>query len=118
MRSFHRVVTLILFAACLTAQAKPHPAKIDASAIWQIPPQFMTNAHAACDQSPSVIAQCMIGQMTNAGAPSAAVSFSQELYKESHGEFGIMTDFQGQAPVAFAWIPILCVPTRTMVSCW
>ena len=104
MRSSYRIATLIVFAVCLTAQAKPHPAKMDASAVWQIPSQYMTNAHAACDQSPSTIAQCMIGQMTKAGAPSAAVSFTQQLLKQSHGEFGIMTDFQAQAPVAFAWI--------------
>jgi hypothetical protein len=46
----------------------------------------------------------MIDQMAKAGAPADAVSFTRELYKQSHGEFGVMTGFQSQPPVAFAWI--------------
>jgi hypothetical protein len=46
----------------------------------------------------------MIDQMAKAGAPADAVSFSRELYKQSHGDFGVMTGFQSQSPVAFAWI--------------
>lgn len=104
MRSFYRVVALLVVVACVTAQAKQHPTKIAASAVWQIPAQFMATAHAACDRSSSVYAECMIDQMAKAGASPEAVSFTQELYKESHGEFGIMTDFQDESPVAFAWI--------------
>jgi hypothetical protein len=73
--------------------------------MWQLSPQFMTTAHAACEQSSSSkYAECMIGQMTKAGAPADAVGFTRELYKESHGEFGVMTGFQDEGPVAFAWI--------------
>jgi hypothetical protein len=79
--------------------------KIGASAVWQLPPQFMTNAHAVCDKSdPSRIADCIIGQMAKAGAPPDAVSFTRELYKQSHGDVGIMTGFQPVGPVDFAWI--------------
>ena len=46
----------------------------------------------------------MVGQMAKASAPPNAVSFTRELYKESHGDFGIMTGFQDEGPVAFAWI--------------
>ena len=46
----------------------------------------------------------MIGQMAKVGARADAVSFARELYKESHGEFGIMTGFQEEGPVAFAWV--------------
>ena len=46
----------------------------------------------------------MIGQMTKAGAPADAVQFTRELYKQSHGEFGVMTGFQNEGPVAFAWV--------------
>lgn len=46
----------------------------------------------------------MISQMAKADAPSDAVSFTRELYKKSHGEFGIMTGFQDEGPVAFAWV--------------
>ena len=42
--------------------------------------------------------------MAKAGAPPDAVSFTRALYKESHGEFGVMTGFQDESPVAFAWI--------------
>ena len=46
----------------------------------------------------------MISQMVKAGAPADAVNFTRELYKQSHGEFEIMTGFQNEGPVAFAWI--------------
>jgi hypothetical protein len=98
---------LASFFACviLTAQSRPAPDKIDASAVWQLPAQFMTTAHAACDQSSgSNYANCMIGQMTKAGAPANAVQFTRELYQQSHGEFGVMTGFQNGRLVAFAWI--------------
>ena len=95
---------LVCLAGFLTAQSKPGPAKIDASAVWQVTPQFLTAAHAACDAHPGDVA-CLIGQMSKASAPAAAVSFTRELYKQSHGEFGIMTGFQNhEGPVAFAWI--------------
>jgi hypothetical protein len=93
-----------LIAQSLSAQSSPGPAKIDASAVWTVTQQFMTTAHAACDSHAGDV-NCLIGQMTKVGAPAAAVSFTRELYKQSHGEFGIMTGFQGhEGPVAFAWI--------------
>lgn len=104
MRRFYRALAFLLLAACVSAQTKQHPAKIDASAVWQIPAHFMANAHAACDGSFTDFAQCMIGQMAKTGASPAAVSFTRNLYKESHGEFGVMTDFQNEGPVGFAWI--------------
>jgi len=104
MRRFHRLLAFFFCAVCLTAQAKQPAAKVDASAVWQIPSQFMANAHAACDGSSTDFAECMIGHMAKAGASPQAVSFTRELYRESRGEFGIMTDFQNEGPVAFAWI--------------
>jgi len=108
-QSGHPVVrptlVLLFLATCLLAQSKHLSAKIGASATWQMPPEFMKTAHAACDQSSSsAYGECMIGQMAKAGAPAEAVSFTRELYKESHGEFGIMTGLQNEGPVAFAWI--------------
>jgi hypothetical protein len=87
----------------MAAESQPGPAKIDASAVWQVTQPFLASAHAACDKAPH-IDQCLIGQMAKAGAPAAAVNFTGELYKQSHGEFGIMTGFQDEGPVAFAWI--------------
>jgi hypothetical protein len=104
MRNVRRLLTFLFFAACLTAQSK-QAAKIDASAVWQIPSQFLSAAHSACDHSASSASgECWIGQMAKAGASTEAVSFTRELYKESHGDFGIMTGFQDEGPVAFAWI--------------
>jgi hypothetical protein len=94
-------------AGWLAAQPRPQPqqapAKIDASSVWQIPPSFLNTAHAVCDAS-SHIADCIIDQMSKAGAPTAAVSFARKLYAQNHGDFGIMTGFQDEGPVAFAWI--------------
>lgn len=104
MRKTYQLAVILCFVTCLAAQGKQRPAKIDASAVWQIPAQFMAAAHAACDNSPSGGAECFISQMAKAGASPEALSFTRELYKQSHGEFGIMTDWQDQSPVAFAWI--------------
>jgi len=107
LRYVYQLLILVLFLSltvCLTAQSKHPVAKFESTAVWQIPPQFITAAHAACDQLLSSTAECMIGQMGKAGAPAEAVSFTRELYQENHGEFGIMTGFQDEGPVAFAWV--------------
>src|SRR5262249_37661715 len=59
--------------------------------------------HTACDNQPK-FPECMIDQMAPAGAPTQAIEFTRELYKKSGGDVGIMTGFQPQSPVAFAWI--------------
>ena len=101
------VVLLTVFAAAQSTETPQNngPTKVSDSAVWQIPPQFMATAHAACDKSSSSgPVKCMIAQMQKAGAPAAVVNFTRELYKQSHGEFGIMTGFQPEGLVAFAWI--------------
>ncbi len=104
------LLAVLMLTVGLVAQSKPISAKIGSSAVWQLPPQFMTTAHAACDgsssepSSSSDSASCMIGQMAKAGAPADVVRFTRELYKEGHGEFGVMTGFHDEGPVAFAWI--------------
>lgn len=101
-----RLLFAVFFlSGCLTAQPQKPPAKVDASAVWQVSPQFLAAAHAMCDKaSHSGYGECMIAQMAKAKAPASAVSFTHELYKQSHGEFGVMSDFQVAGPVAFAWI--------------
>ncbi len=47
---------------------------------------------------------CLINQMEKAGASHDAIAFTRELYKQSGGEFGILTGFQDEGPVAFAWV--------------
>ena len=103
MRYARLLLAVACLAGCASAQSQSGPAKIGSSAVWQVSAQFLATAHAACDKS-SPGAECMIEQMAKAGAPAAAVSFTRELYKQSHGDFGVMTGFQSQAPVAFAWI--------------
>ena len=97
------LVCLISLGGVAAAQSQAGPPKIGGSAVWQVSPQFLAAAHAACDKTPADVG-CLIDQMTKAGAPSDAVSFARELLKQSHGEFGIMTGFQTGSPVGFAWI--------------
>jgi hypothetical protein len=103
-----RLTLLIACLACsVSAQSQAGTAKtkISASAVWQVTPQFIATAPGACEQSSRSSAdECLINQMTKAGAPADAIKFTRDLYKESHGDFGIMTGFQDEGPVAFGWI--------------
>lgn len=103
MLSSRRFLVVVCLAACSMAHSQNAPKKIGASAVWQIPQTFLSNAHSACDKS-SDTGQCFIGQMAKSGANADAVAFSRELYKQSHGDVGIMTGFQAIGPVDFAWI--------------
>jgi hypothetical protein len=101
MIQVRQLLTLICLVGCMEAQPQGAAAKIDASAIWKVSPQFLAAAPVAC---PSGNIECLTGQMTKAGASAHAVNFTQDLYKQSHGDFGIMTAFQDQGTLAFAWI--------------
>lgn len=81
-------------------------AKIGSSAVWQPPKDFITNAHTACDKSanPAGVAECFIRQMSAAGAPADAVSFSRMLYKQTDGMVGIMTAFKKYGAVDAAQV--------------
>ena len=105
MTKLQVLLAIFLLGGCSRAQARGGMAKVDGSAVWQVSPQFLASAHGVCDKSakPGDV-ECLIRQMAKAGAPAAAVGFTRELYKQSHGEFGIMTGFQNQSPVSFAWI--------------
>jgi len=107
MRYAYILLASLFVCVSLAAQSKPSSSltKIGGSAVWQLPAQFVTTVHAACERSSgSNYAECMIGQMAKAGAPGDAVQFTRELYRQSHGEFGVMTGFQDEGLVAFAWI--------------
>ena len=107
MRKFLRFSAILCVVACITAAlAAPNPGtKVGASSVWQLPEQFVTGAHAACDKSaPAGFAECVIDQMAKAGASADAVTFTRALYKQSGGDVGIMTGFQPIGPVDFAWI--------------
>jgi hypothetical protein len=104
MAKTNRSLPCLFLCTFLAAQSKPQSAKIGAAAVWQMPEQFLTTAHTACDQSPSPYGECMMAQMKQAGASPDAVRFTEQLYAETHGEFGVMTGFQEEGPVDFAWI--------------
>jgi hypothetical protein len=104
-RFFLLFLAVSCLAGCIVAPAQTSPAKVGMSAVWQISPQFLATAHAACDAaSHPGVAECMIGQMGKAGAPAEAVGFTRELFKQSRGDFGIMTGYQDEGMVGFAWI--------------
>ena len=99
------LVVIHSFAIIGAAADSAKSAKIQASSAWQVSQQFITNAHAACDNtSGSGIAECFIDQMAKAGASADAVSFTRELTRQSHGDIAIMTGFQRVGPVDIAWI--------------
>jgi hypothetical protein len=111
MYKFVRFFVALSVAGCIfgsatcTFAASKASTKVGASAVWQLPEQFMANAHAACDKTaPAGIGQCIISQMAKAGASADAVSFARELYKQNGGDVGIMTGFQAVGPVDFAWV--------------
>jgi hypothetical protein len=97
-------ISAVLLALAQAGAPKTAVAKIDASAVWQIPSQFLAAAHAVCDAELAQVAECMIGQMQKAGAPASSIAFSRALFKQSHGEFGVLTGFQNDSPVSFAWV--------------
>ena len=111
MRKSLLFAALILFALTITyaipqsetATSQPAsqlPGKIGPSAVWQPPQDFITNAHAACDKSnPPNYAECFIDQISKAGAPADAVSFTRMFYRQSDGQVGIMTEFHKVGPV-------------------
>jgi len=84
------------------SQSLPHS---DASAVWHMPGEFVANAQTACgSSSASQFGDCLIQQMVKAGAPTASVTFTRNLFKQGHGEVGIMTSFQQGTPVDIAWV--------------
>lgn len=99
------LVAIFAFATIGNGQTAPPPS-ISSSAVWQIPGDFLTNAHGVCDKvtPSSKFGDCVISQMSKAGASADAVSFSRELYKQNGGEVGIMTGFHAVSPVDIAWI--------------
>lgn len=109
MRNAFRFAAVLYVVGCVIGSGRAAvasgPAKIGASSVWQLPEQFVASAHAACDKTaPSGFADCFITQMTPAGASADAVTFTRALYKQSHGDVGIMTGFQPVGPVDIAWI--------------
>jgi hypothetical protein len=104
MRRFCLLFVVLLLTSIAFAQSQTQ--SIGASAVWKPGSDFLTKAHAACDKvTPSLkFSGCVIDQMSKAGAPADAVSFTRELYKQSSGEVGIMAGFHKVGPVDIAWV--------------
>ena len=80
--------------------------RITAASVWQMPATFLPAAHAACEKfpKPQSFTGCFIDQMSKAGAPPAAVAFTQTLLKQSGGDFGVMSGFNAVGPVDVAFV--------------
>jgi len=104
MRNAIFLHALLLLAAFGFAQSPS--ANITAAAKWEIPANFVSDAHTTCDKvTPSTkFNGCVIDQMSKAGAPAEAVAFTRELQKQTGGEVGIMSGFHPVGPVDIAWI--------------
>ena len=103
LRPSSLLFAFLAFAALAFAQSEPAP--ITASSVWQPPANFLAQAHAACDKLTSQkFGECVINQMSKAGASADAVNFTRELFKLSGGEVGVMQGFQKVGPVDIAWV--------------
>jgi hypothetical protein len=74
--------------------------------VWQPPVDFLAKAHAVCDKGagPVSFEECFINQMSVAGAPPDAVTFTRTLSGQTDGQIGIMTAFKGVGPVDLAQV--------------
>jgi hypothetical protein len=99
-------LSLALISITSIALAQSPTQSIGPSAVWKPNSDFLTSAHAACDKvTPSLkFSACVIDQMSKAGAPADAVSFTRDVYKQSSGEVGIMAGFHKVGPVDIAWV--------------
>lgn len=100
------LVLLVICALTSIAFGQATPAPIGESAVWQAGSDFLSHAHSACDKATpsSKFADCVINQMSKAGASAEAVSFTREFYKQSGGEVAIMSGFHKVGPVDVAWV--------------
>ncbi len=80
--------------------------KITASAVWQPPADFISKSQTLCEKGagPRSFGQCFIDQMSGAGAPAGALSFTRELYAQSDGQVGIMSAFKSHGTVDAAQV--------------
>jgi hypothetical protein len=86
MRKFRLAAALILFSGFALTQLvfSQSASRIDASAFWQVTPQFLATAPEACrKKTGDSNGDCLVAEMAKAGAPSAAVTFTRALYKQS-----------------------------------
>ncbi len=80
--------------------------RIGASAVWPPPPDFVTRAHEICEKGagPASFPVCFMNQMSAAGAPADAVSFTRMLFRQTEGQVGIMVAFRPYGAVDAAQV--------------
>ncbi len=103
MRKVLPFIAALIFASYCVAQAK---AVVPAEA-WRPPETLAATANKACGNplDGRKYADCFMAQMTKAGAPSGAVAFTREFYKENHGELAILTRVsRNTGKVGLAWV--------------
>lgn len=98
------IFAFMVVATLAFGQATPPP--IDAAAVWQPTANFLTTTRATCDKvtPSSKFSDCVISEMSKAGASAAAVSFTRELFKDTGGEVGILAAFHGVGPIDIGWV--------------
>jgi hypothetical protein len=96
------IIAAVVLTSYCVAQAK---AVVPADA-WQPPETLAATANKACgDPSDGrKYADCFMAQMTKAGAPSGAVAFTREFYKENHGEIAILTRVTHAGKINVGWV--------------
>ena len=105
MNAISNSLILLALIGTSTILARSQTLHPDASAVWQPPAGFAATAQSACGASTgSHLNDCLIQEMAKAGAPASSVAFTRELLKQNHEEVGVMTSFQQEKPVDFAWI--------------
>ena len=107
MRDLRFALTLVVVAGLSLVESglSQSGSKIDASAVWQLTPQFLATAPEICSKASGTgNGECLVSQMAKAGAPLAAVTFTRAINKQSHGDFGVMAGFHAVGPVDFAFV--------------
>lgn len=90
----------------MTASQTASTGKIGESQVWPASQDFIDKAHTVCDKAmnPASFTECFINQMSAAGAPADAVSFTRMLYQENGGLVGMMSMFKKSGPVDAAQV--------------
>ena len=93
--------------AAPSASTASSAASIGPADAWQMPSDFIREAHLACDNAPGDLpdfAGCFIDQMSKSGAPPQAVQFTRMYQQLSGGEVAILTSFKKVGPVDMAQV--------------
>ena len=102
MRKVLLFIAIFVFTSYIAAQTK---AVVPTDA-WQPPQNLVATANKVCGNPADgrKYADCFMAQMAKAGAPSGAVGFTREFYKENHGEIAILTRVNQAGKINVGWV--------------